>query len=71
MSGSPPLFFFFSSDGVVSGEVVNMPGISVSPFFTQGVPCKYVQWLRDSGNVSSAFSCAGLYNDLFKGTWIN
>ena len=47
-----------------------MPGISVSPFFSQGVPCKYVQRLRSPGDVSSAFSCADLYNDLFKGTWI-
>lgn len=70
ISGSPPPPFFLSSDGVKSGEVVNMPGISVSPFFSQGVPCKYVQWPRGSGDVSSAFSCADLYNDLFKGTWI-
>lgn len=69
----PPLFFFLSSDGVVSGEVVNMPGISVSPFFSWGkggVPCKYVQQPRGPGDVSSAYSCADLYNDLFKGTWI-
>lgn len=68
MNVFPP--FFLSSDGVVSGEIVNMPGISVSPFFSQGVPCKYVQRPRSPGDISSAFSCADLYNDLFKGTWI-
>lgn len=49
-----PWFFFLSSDGVVSGEVVNMPGIAVSPFFPRGggIPCKYVKRPRSPGDVS-------------------
>lgn len=44
------------------------PGFPSPPFFSGG-PCKYVQ-RPCSPSISSAFSCADLYNDLFKGTWI-
>lgn len=51
-----PPSFFLSSDHVVSGEVVTMPGISVSPFFSQGVPCKYVHLL----SAAPSAGCAAL-----------
>lgn len=44
------------------------PGFPSPPFFSGG-PCKYVQRPCSLG-ISSAFSCADLYNDLFEGTWI-